>query len=149
MLTMEEVRSRVASGAAYLDGVRPGWWARIDVKTLNLCDEHCCVLAQTYGQAYSDAATEARIQFRSGSPFDKTEACDLGFFNEKHDGSWKRLKAAWIDAIADRRMAQEGLPREAEGMTEVSAAWSPSSDRVDGQSAPLSLSDALTSEVMR
>lgn len=44
--TLPTFRQRVEAGAAYLDGVLPGWWEKIDLETLNLGSNCRCVLGQ-------------------------------------------------------------------------------------------------------
>lgn len=43
------VYTRVATGAAWLDTNRPGWWHTIDTGRLDIASRRDCVLGQTYG----------------------------------------------------------------------------------------------------
>lgn len=45
---MSEIAVRVARGAAWLDEKYPGWWAKIDLSTLDLSRCTQCVLGQVY-----------------------------------------------------------------------------------------------------
>ena len=48
------VQERVARGARWLDGVRPGWRDALELRRLNLRHAHNCVLGQVF--AYEAAA---------------------------------------------------------------------------------------------
>lgn len=132
-MTQDEARARVASGAAHLDQVRPGWFNRIDTGTLTLWDPCGCIVGQlvpgtSFGQSFatalallgiiryderewilkdeSDKDYGARI---SALGFDlmPTEAmCSAVVGRKRH----QLLQDAWIEAIADRL-----LPTSVEG----------------------------------
>ncbi len=107
MLSQDEARARVARGAAHLDTVRPGWFNRIDVGTLTL-DSHCnCVLAQCYSASYGHAARIAGVDV--DLMFMKPNSAPvLGFHYEGDDlDGIPLLQNAWIELIADRKLAAE------------------------------------------
>lgn len=47
---MDSIESRVAKGADLLDREFPGWWAMIDVETLDIGCISNCVLGQVFGR---------------------------------------------------------------------------------------------------
>lgn len=103
-LSVELASERVARGAAYLDGVAPQWWRRIDVGTLNLSGCYACVLAQTYGMEYCDAASRAGVRWYWNDESElPVQAQRLGFFALDVARDWEDLQDAWIAEIARRR----------------------------------------------
>lgn len=121
MLSLEEARTRVARGAAHLDQVRPGWFNRIDVGTLTLSSPCRCVLAQAYSELRSDeydddlytkAAKAAGLRWLGPAK----ETIDLGFYCYGDD--YGIVQDAWIEAIADRRLASAKLIETPEPVSE-------------------------------
>ncbi|MFI6819753.1 hypothetical protein ACIBJE_02225 [Micromonospora sp. NPDC050187] len=53
----DELRSRVESGAAWLDLHHPGWHDLIDVDVLDLDDCYSCVLGQVIGDFWKASIT--------------------------------------------------------------------------------------------
>lgn len=112
MLTSEEATRRVARGAAHLDQVKPGWWNQIDVGTLTLSSCERCVIGQLAGpremypfsaglraMGLIDAAANHGVSLTTGDYPDDPLPDDF-------EAAFARLQAAWIAAIADRRLAQ-------------------------------------------
>lgn len=92
MISMDDVRIRVARGAQYLDQVQPDWWRRIDVGTLALNSCSVCVVGQLFGSYYWTAEHDL-------------DGIAFGFSKCANDGGdrvWACLKDAWIEVIADR-----------------------------------------------
>lgn len=100
LTTQGTARARVAKGAAFLDRTRPGWFTQIDIDTLNLVDGCRCVLAQSYGCRYRDAARLAELA-DPATPEGERAVIDLGFYEK--GVVWAPLEDAWIEAIAARR----------------------------------------------
>ncbi len=85
---------RVAKGAKALDRIKPDWFKRIDLKTLDLQFADRCVLGQLYGM--DDKA-----------PFGLWERAEhLGFFvvcaSSQNEHHWKMLTDGWKSAIQSR-----------------------------------------------
>lgn len=84
---MASIEERVATGSAWLDEHRPGWWRRIDLDTLDIVDECGCVLGQEYG-SYVNAPDEIWERgLIAGGGFD---AAVIGEYAALTDG-WRRL----------------------------------------------------------
>lgn len=107
MLSIEEARSRVAKGAAHLDRVRPGWFHRIDVGTLTMWDPCGCVVGQICGNFNAHLRqllpNQDCVEFGLNLPW----AWDS--YSEPTP-EWTVLQDAWIEAIADRRLASISQP---------------------------------------
>jgi hypothetical protein len=102
MLTKEEAHARVARGAAYLDRIRPGWYARVNVTRLELWNCSQCVI----GQLYVDFWVGTKRLWNRG--IEATRDADspevrYGFALETANlCEYHALQDAWIEAIADR-----------------------------------------------
>lgn len=97
-MTQRLCDARVARGARFLDGNRPGWIHEVNVKTLNMKRGETCVLGQLYG----GFPTGFRYLQAQGalSENEKTLARQLvshGFTLEFHATAedWEELRAAW------------------------------------------------------
>jgi hypothetical protein len=44
------MRKRVRRGAIFLNGVKPGWWEKIDLARLDMLDTKLCLCGQLYGR---------------------------------------------------------------------------------------------------
>lgn len=103
MLTIEQARTRVARGAAHLDRVRPNWFTEIDEGTLEMSNCCRCIIGQLTGNFYRGLAM---LDF----PDDVTTT-EYGVAVRPPaapgtlDRVWRPLQDAWIEAIADRRLA--------------------------------------------
>lgn len=96
---------RAERGAAKLDREVPGWYDRIDLKTLNLESCYMCVFGQLYPGHYNEGENKF---FGSGE-----DACELaaahGFSlgdhddTEKDEENWVILNDAWTELIEARR----------------------------------------------
>lgn len=111
MLTSEDARARVAKGAAHLDTVRPGWFNRIDVGTLTLHDPCGCIVGQLCGTNRDEFYSAVQSLFQSGARWEwgvelKTEDSH-GSFGVPIAERYQPLQDAWIEAIADRKLAAE------------------------------------------
>lgn len=106
MLSVEEARIRVARGAAHLDKVRPGWFNRIDVGTLTLRDPCHCIVGQLVGgSSFSRFATDVNRLFPE---LPSTSQANGTFYGvDIGAGCWhfSDFQDAWIEAIADRKLA--------------------------------------------
>ncbi len=112
MISTDEAEARVARGAVYLDGVRPGWHDEIDVGTLRLHDPCGCIVGQLMGTGFSSFLLGVR---RLGISNDEEQTRQFGLnLNEpgwlnftEAGGTVKQwyqpLQDAWIAAIAARR----------------------------------------------
>ena len=96
---MDEVlQGRVRNGAAVLDLTKPNWREDINLTTLDLNNEHRCVLGQTYG-SYTTGAKVLGFQ-----PYGDTEntAVDWGFMPEEDDDDdSSSLTAAWVEFLTE------------------------------------------------
>lgn len=104
---MQDPKKRVESGAAYLDLVHPGWWADIDLASLDLSRGCNCVL----GQLYAYKANEESVCIPNGYAAGKRllglsdhDAIALGFMRWGRNGwdEFSVLEAHWVDAIKER-----------------------------------------------
>jgi len=103
---VSSISERVAAGAAWLDEHRPGWVDRIDLETLNLGDPCRCLLAQDFGEHFSDAVLAAGLgQGLSPSAigFNVTYARGDEGFMWPTEREFDALTAAWRDLIRQRR----------------------------------------------
>jgi hypothetical protein len=106
-MTTQEARDRVARGATYLDLVRPGWAARIDVGTLTLHDACGCIVGQLCETAdYSVARHSIGLSMERGvhCGFDVFR----GFESDVAE-DFALLQDAWLIAIADRVLPSPAL----------------------------------------
>lgn len=110
----EVYAERVARGAAYLDGVRPGWRAEINKDTLNMADALDCIGGQLYG-VYWDIPALVELEKGdtvAGCEKGRTWAVEHGFTLAADDiissggglapgrvPVWQILRAAWIAQI--------------------------------------------------
>jgi hypothetical protein len=91
---IECLSSAVAEGVAKLDLHNEGWWANIDLDTLDLRSSTNCILGQLYGN-FGDGRDALEIQFGCG---------DLYGFDSYQD-NWERLNFLWSELISERRAA--------------------------------------------
>lgn len=121
MISSEEARARVIRGAAHLDTVRPGWFNRIDTGTLTMACGGRCIVGQL------ERRSERLFSFTAGCValgFDALEAPNFGVdltpdewwrygrkTTKEFERVWQPLQDAWIEAIADRRLAQPAIDR--------------------------------------
>src|SRR5690606_28074016 len=75
-VTLDAARVRAGSGAAYLDGVDPGWHTRLNPATLELADGAQCVLGQLHG-GFRAGLFRARILDLSSAPLASLSPVDL------------------------------------------------------------------------
>lgn len=117
-ITIEEARSNVARGAAYLDQQRPGWFQRIDIGTLTLHDPCGCIVGQLCGTGHEfvDGMRSLSIPFDNHGSFD-AKGYGLALENltgVTHDdprADYVILQDAWIEAIAARRFPLKDTDR--------------------------------------
>lgn len=94
---------RVRAGAGLLDGVKPGWEKEIDLKTLDLAVENCCILGQTYG--LYGYGLNTLFPHRNDFPDMGAITKALGFNIPEHDfcrSSFRKLTQAWRTFIRAR-----------------------------------------------
>lgn len=115
-VTLDAARVRAGSGAAYLDGVDPGWHTRLNPATLELADGAQCVLGQLHG-GFRDGLFRARVLDLSSAPLASLSPVDLGFQARRDLGEgiealdYAYLNRAWREALAARRAPRAGEPR--------------------------------------
>lgn len=97
-------RGVVADGAAFLDERWPGWWKRVNSRTLNV--ESClnCVLGQLFG-SYQEGMDW--VSDMTGHKF----ACRYGFATGTM-GNYKLLTELWVEVLTQRRLAEERKHKE-------------------------------------
>lgn len=112
MLTRDDATTRVARGAAHLDQVRPGWFARIDVGTLTLSDPCGCIVGQlcgtgvAFGSGLLALAVEDCVEMGFERPtISLHDAATEAIYRARHREQYAFLQDAWIAAIADRVLA--------------------------------------------
>jgi len=111
-VTLDAARVRAGSGAAYLDGVDPGWHTRLNPATLELADGAQCVLGQLHG-GFRAGLFRARILDLSSAPLASLSPVDLGFQARRDLGDelealdYAFLNRAWREAIRQRREQAE------------------------------------------
>lgn len=105
---MSDLQERAAQGAAFLDERIPDWHQRIIIDSLRMHNACQCVLGQLmgdYGMGLHvlDVATPQTHGFTIfGSPLIDRPTL------------WARLRAAWIEEIERRRLADEAATLEPE-----------------------------------
>ena len=118
MISHEEAEARVARGAAFLDGYRPGWAHEINPGTLKLESDYCCILGQLAGGYHwamsmipGAGSSAFRREFGFTANLDEGDLCE-GF---------RLLQDAWIAAIAARLCADSQDAKAQEYAAEVPA----------------------------
>lgn len=111
----QDAARRAARGAAYLDGVDPGWHARVDADALTLADGGACVLGQLHG-AFRDGLWRARLFDGTSAPRAVLSPVAYGFFAADRAPDlaardYALLDAAWRTEIARRRPAVQAPAR--------------------------------------
>ena len=93
----EPISVRVKRGAAMLDKVRPFWYMRINLKTLDMISRKDCVLGQLTGDYSSEEAyiIANRIEERVNLGFTRWGSRDL-------TKAWRDLTKAWRAEILSR-----------------------------------------------
>jgi hypothetical protein len=109
-ITPERAAARVRRGAAYLDGIDPGWHRRLDPETLELADGRACVLGQLHGD-YRWGLARARLLNLGSAPQASLSPVAYGFQcegrvpPEVQACDYALLTDAWRAAIRSRRPA--------------------------------------------
>lgn len=125
MLSVAEARIRVARGAAHLDTVRPGWHEQIDIGTLELKSACRCIMGQlSNGQGWRVVDESLARSCRTAQAFgflwddDADDATTRADYEEVFIRDYGVLQDAWIEAIADRRLATSHKQAPASGVRE-------------------------------
>lgn len=84
MITIAE---RVARGAALLDEREPGWWQRINVRTLDIRSCKRCVLGQLEGWPSINARFDPSLGFDAGEGSPQEVVADFNALTAE----WRRL----------------------------------------------------------
>ena len=98
---MSSLRDRAAAGAAFLDRVKPDWFKRVNLDTLDLSCDDTCVLGQLHGDY---------LRGMDKYGLDNERARELGLWGNCHPreflagfrGGWNRLTRAWKNEIENR-----------------------------------------------
>ena len=77
-VSYEDALQRARRGAAYLDGVDPGWHGRIDLVSLELASGTSCVLGQLHGE-FRRGLSRARLWELSSAPRASLSPVAYGF----------------------------------------------------------------------
>lgn len=85
--------SAVADGVALLDRENEGWWANIDLDTLDINSHRDCVLGQLYG-GYNRGREALGIEYGCG---------DIYGFDTYDRGGSVILNELWVEVITARR----------------------------------------------
>lgn len=93
------VTERVAQGAALLDAKKPGWAARINLRTLDLSDTCLCILGQLYG-LYADATS---VLFQPSETYCPAEQALLYGFDLTSDEVRNIMTLPYIEEALTRR----------------------------------------------
>lgn len=111
---VQEIAERVAAGARFLDEHDPGWFAGIDLETLDLALGSNCVLGQRQGSYREGAVWLAETAWLAGIADSASTGLDLltrlGF--DAGSSNWSEIVAeyailttAWTLEIERRRAA--------------------------------------------
>lgn len=92
------VAERVANGASLLDAKVPGWFSRINLSTLDICDGENCVLGQLFGD-YEDGC---EFLFHLGGSRQERAEHGVTLYNWDDETAGPMLSAAWEQAVRDR-----------------------------------------------
>lgn len=114
----------VAKGSAWLDEAAPGWWKKIDIKTLGLSDYSRCTLGQTFGVVASkNLCMDGAFSIPHGFMVSGVHIVDpivvSSFWGKKtvaneaevkeakrrYDNAYAELTGVWIREILRRRAA--------------------------------------------
>jgi hypothetical protein len=117
--------AEVEAGAVWLDAEVPGWEARVNDEKLKMNDGCLCILGQVFAEAASAAGESvgfewASVRFAGSSWWNYSSMewlCARGFLthDESNLSSFALLQDAWLDLLADRRIARraEEIARQA------------------------------------
>lgn len=100
-----KAKQAVDHGVAFMDTVLPGWWRKINLKTLDIFYPGRCVLGQCYGDFHQGMrASKAVRWWRRLMPFayDPKRAMQLGFQADTPHG-YGELTKHWKKVIARRQ----------------------------------------------
>ncbi|HEU5032738.1 MAG TPA: hypothetical protein VFV01_48000 [Spirillospora sp.] len=111
----EQIRERVAAGAAWLDEKQPGWEARVNTERLNMESTCDCILGQVYEEA-AQASDWFDWDFYEGAYWYVLQEhvgnrgsdwpVEHGFtLLGATYGDWAALEAAWVDLLKTRAAA--------------------------------------------
>ncbi|MGW6602877.1 hypothetical protein [Streptomyces sp. NPDC055036] len=123
-----DYKARVLKGAALLGEKKPGWLDQIDLDTLDIQDDECCVTAQLSGESdwctglhqlgltEGDTGTYVAHGFNAESD-DAPEAYglvegDTRAAYEAQQAAYATLNTLWRDLITERRSIQQELIAE-------------------------------------
>lgn len=109
--TIDFLRTCVSRGAAFLDRAYPEWVAHVNIDTLSLIDNKCCVIGQLCGDFFEAVLTMG--QHTQGSVPALVEwAASLGFTVDEDtesdygDATWDVLTSAWKKEVGQRKVTQ-------------------------------------------
>jgi hypothetical protein len=104
-MSAELAREHVKAGAEWLDGVRPGWAASVDLDALDTMDDRYCPGAQAFGSY--DKLVEFADLLVDGSVWKWIEThgfCEHTDWNDLRTVThYEDLDQAWRDEVLSRR----------------------------------------------
>jgi len=121
-ISLEDARTRVERGAAYLDEIDPGWHRRVDPDTLELSSGSSCILGQLHGDFRMGLSRSQLIDLSSApraslSPVSYGFQCVSGVDDAAQDRDYAYLNQAWQEAVQQRQV-DDTVPEE-EGAKET------------------------------
>lgn len=107
-ISLDDARSRVQRGAAYLDGMDPEWHRRVDPVTLKLSSGSSCVLGQLHGDFRMGLSRSQLIDLSSAprtslSPVAYGFQCVQGVSDAMQERDYAYLDIAWREAVRQRQ----------------------------------------------
>ena len=108
-VSLDDARTRVQRGAAYLDEVDPEWYRRVDPVTLRLSSVSSCVLGQLHGGFRLGLSRSMLINMSSEpraslSPVAYGFHCIEGLSEAAQEQDYAYLDAAWREAVRQRQL---------------------------------------------
>lgn len=109
-ITYEGARLRAGRGAAFLDGIDPVWFWRVDAEVLEMGDGCACVLGQLHG-AFLTGLSRAHLLNFTSAPRPGRSPVELGFLSVPRvcealqEQDYEYLNQAWREEIRSRREA--------------------------------------------
>jgi hypothetical protein len=97
---MSLLQQRAATGASWLDSIRPGWFRRIDLRTLDISSDDCCIVGQLFGSFNRCVLSVDAGNF--GFPF-PLDTAPFGMEPiHKSDKNFRKLTEAWKREVQAR-----------------------------------------------
>lgn len=147
MITLDDLRPRVAAGAEWLDKHYPGWMDTMTPSQLDLSSTCNCVLGQVCGNfwdlvahAYEDSYNDWNDEENEPKPLNITTASDLGFYYEAEmDPEWYEAEGSY-DEEGNWHETSIEITDTTEGYKLLDVAWK---ELIAGRKAAALVVDAV------